>query len=270
MSMKVLLVVATGAHQGKVIPITGPQFLIGRDPQCHLRPASQAVSKQHCGVMIRDGKVYLKDYGSTNGTVVNDAIVQGEERQLTNNDSVKVGPLDFTIRIEAATAPPDGTPLPDMNPEARAALAAVKAATAGTPPKPSAGTPTPTPKAPPAKPSTGSKESPALKPGSKESAALKTGPKESPAPPTAAAPDTPASTDEEHDRIAAMLLGLADGDVPQGSTVVDMPAVTAGANPGDQSAAAKLDEKDAKKMPTREDTSSAASEILRKYMRRPK
>ncbi|HEY3789102.1 MAG TPA: FHA domain-containing protein, partial [Urbifossiella sp.] len=65
--MKVSLVVATGAHQGKVVPIVGTQFLIGRDPQCQLRPASQAVSKQHCAVILRDGKVYLKDFGSTNG-----------------------------------------------------------------------------------------------------------------------------------------------------------------------------------------------------------
>ena len=40
--MKVNLVVATGVHQGKVIPILGTEFLIGRDPQCQLRPASQA------------------------------------------------------------------------------------------------------------------------------------------------------------------------------------------------------------------------------------
>src|SRR4051812_2979685 len=66
-SMKVSLVVASGVHQGKAIPIAVPQFLIGRDPQCHLRPASQAVSKQHCAVVVRDGQVYLKDFGSTNG-----------------------------------------------------------------------------------------------------------------------------------------------------------------------------------------------------------
>jgi hypothetical protein len=50
-----------------------------------------------------------------------------------------------------------------------------------------------------------------------------------------------------------------------------MPAVgpgQPGAAPGDAAAA---DKKDAKKQtPTREDTSNAASEILRKYMRRPK
>src|SRR5947207_7238149 len=98
--MKVSLVVAAGSHEGRQIPLTGPQFLIGRDPQCQLRPASQAVSKQHCAVIVRDGKVYLQDFGSTNGTVVNDGVVKGEERQLKNNDSVKIGPLDFTVRIE--------------------------------------------------------------------------------------------------------------------------------------------------------------------------
>ncbi|HEX4607682.1 MAG TPA: FHA domain-containing protein, partial [Urbifossiella sp.] len=58
MPMKVSLVVASGVHQGKAIPIVGPQFIIGRDPTCQLRPASQAVSKQHCAVLVRDGKVY--------------------------------------------------------------------------------------------------------------------------------------------------------------------------------------------------------------------
>ena len=77
--MKVSLVVASGSHAGRAIPLTGPQFLIGRDPQCQLRPASQAISKLHCAVVIRDGKVYLKDYGSTNGTTVNDALVQDTE-----------------------------------------------------------------------------------------------------------------------------------------------------------------------------------------------
>ncbi|MBX9584169.1 MAG: FHA domain-containing protein, partial [Gemmataceae bacterium] len=126
--MKVSLVVASGVHQGRVIAIVGPQFLIGRDPECQLRPASQAVSKRHCAVVVRDGEVFLKDYGSTNGTVLNDVIVQDEERPLSNNDSVKIGPLDFTVRIEPAAVKPDGTPLPDLNPETAAALAAVKAA----------------------------------------------------------------------------------------------------------------------------------------------
>ena len=38
--MKISLVVAQGVHTGKVIPVTAAEFVIGRDPQCHLRPAS--------------------------------------------------------------------------------------------------------------------------------------------------------------------------------------------------------------------------------------
>ena len=77
--MKVSLVVASGAHEGKVIPLTGAQFLIGRDQQCNLRPASPAISKLHCAVLIRDGKVHVKDFGSTNGTLVNGALIQATE-----------------------------------------------------------------------------------------------------------------------------------------------------------------------------------------------
>ena len=131
--MKVSLIVATGAHYGKVIPITGPQFLIGRDAQCHLRPASQAISKRHCGVLIRDGKVYVRDYGSTNGTVVNDETIQDAEVLVESGASLKIGPLDFTVQVEKTAIHPDGTPLPS-SPETAAALAAVTAA-AGTAPK---------------------------------------------------------------------------------------------------------------------------------------
>jgi predicted component of type VI protein secretion system len=225
--MKVSLVVASGVHQGKVVPIVGPQFLVGRDPQCQLRPASQAVSKQHCAVIVRDGSVYLKDFGSTNGTILNEAVVQNEERLLTNNDSVKIGPLDFLVRIEADVPKQDGTPLPDINPEAARALAAVKAVSK---PAPASQSPTPSP----------------------------------------SSLQTPASSeDAEHDRLAAMLLGLDDGEVPGGSTVVDVPAAAVEAGVGTEKPGEKPAEKKGA-VPTREDTSNAASEILRKYMRRPR
>ena len=275
--MKVSLVVASGAHQGKVVPIVGSQFVIGRDPQCHLRPASQAVSKQHCAIIIRQGNVYLKDFGSTNGSVLNDVLVKDEERLLKNNDSLKVGPLDFTVRIELSTLLTDGTPLPDMSPETAAALAAVKAASAAPIPLAGSRDATPNPKAPPrpapatqggSKPSpalnTGSKESPALKAGSKESPALKADTKDA-ATATQKAAAASHSGNEENDRLAAMLLGLDDEEVPGGSTVVDIPVVGAETT---KETTAKPEEK--KPAPVKEDTSTAASDLLRKYMRRPK
>ncbi len=258
--MKVSLVVASGVHQGKAIPIVGSQFLIGRDPVCQLRPASQAVSKQHCAVLIRDGKVYVRDMGSTNGTILNEVTLKEEEREVKPNDSLKVGPLDFTVRIEATVPKEDGTPLPERNAETAAALAAVKAATAAAAasPAPPARNATPNPaKAAGSKPGTG--PAPALT-GSKEQKALSDS-----KPPK----DAAATEQEEHDRLAAMLLGMDDGpaDVPGGSTVVDIPveALTGGdaGKSGDKAAAKKPDE-------TKQDTANAASDLLRKYMRRPK
>jgi predicted component of type VI protein secretion system len=110
--MKLSLVVLTpGKTEGKVIPITLSQFVIGRDPQCHLRPASAVISKRHCAVLVRDGKVYLRDFDSTNGTFVNDQQVKGEV-EVKNDDRLKVGPLLFGLRVEMTTPPPVNRPTP--------------------------------------------------------------------------------------------------------------------------------------------------------------
>jgi pSer/pThr/pTyr-binding forkhead associated (FHA) protein len=120
--MKLSLVVEGGVHSGKAIPITLPQFVIGRDAQCQLRPASAAISKRHCAILVRGSQVFVRDFGSTNGTFVNGELVQGEV-ELHNNDKLKVGPLEFIVALEVATAPKAAT-----KPVAAAAEAKTKAA----------------------------------------------------------------------------------------------------------------------------------------------
>jgi pSer/pThr/pTyr-binding forkhead associated (FHA) protein len=120
--MKLSLVVLTpGKTEGKVIPITLSQFVIGRDPQCHLRPASAVISKRHCALLVRDGKVFLRDFESTNGTFLNDQPVKGEV-EARNEDRLKVGPLLFGVRVEATASPPVNrpTPTPSVNKPAAA------------------------------------------------------------------------------------------------------------------------------------------------------
>ena len=102
--MKLRLVVVGGVHDGKAIPINLPQFVIGRDAQCQLRPASPAISKRHCAILVRGSQVFVRDFGSTNGTFVNGELVQGET-ELHNGDKLKVGPLEFGVGLEMATAP---------------------------------------------------------------------------------------------------------------------------------------------------------------------
>lgn len=109
--MKFTLVVADGVHKGKVIPVPLPQFLIGRDPQCHLRPASAAISKRHCALLIRGTKVFVRDFRSTNGTFVNGQQI-GNEQELHDGDELKLGPLLFRVKLETAVAVNEPTPRP--------------------------------------------------------------------------------------------------------------------------------------------------------------
>jgi len=249
MTMKISLVVASGVHEGKVIPITVDPFLIGRDPQCQLRPASQAVSKQHCAIRIRENQVFLQDFGSTNGTVVNEKVLRDSERAISHNDRVKVGPLDFMIRIESTAVHKalGSTPSEAIRRKSEEALASVKAvaetatASALVGATPARMTPAPKPAAKPAPP-----KPPARKPMGEPS----------------------------NDEIAAMLLGLSDDDssdkVPDGSTVMEAPILP----PGDAPPPSTLQSGSTKHVPakaaSREETSSAASEILRKMLRRPR
>ena len=108
--MKLSLVVMTaGKSKGQAIPINLPQFIIGRDPQCNLRPASAVISKRHCAVLVKEGNVFVRDFDSTNGTFVNDVPVKGEA-PLKHDDILKLGPLEFKVAIVAKPAGSPPTP----------------------------------------------------------------------------------------------------------------------------------------------------------------
>jgi hypothetical protein len=98
--MKVSLVVKSpGKMENKAIPVPGSQFLIGRDPQCHLRPSNPLISHRHCALLLRGEKLFIRDLVSTNGTSVNDQQVQGEI-ELKNGDKIALGPLLFSVMLE--------------------------------------------------------------------------------------------------------------------------------------------------------------------------
>jgi predicted component of type VI protein secretion system len=98
--MKFSLVVISGATTGKEIPIRLPEFIIGRDPECHLRPASAMISKKHCAFVIDGERVLFKDFGSTNGSFINDVKVE-RNTYLQDGDVVKFGPLTFKAKMQA-------------------------------------------------------------------------------------------------------------------------------------------------------------------------
>jgi predicted component of type VI protein secretion system len=112
-----------GKQEGKTLEVRLTQFVIGRDPQCHLRPASPMISKRHCALVQRDGKAFLRDFGSTNGTFLNDEQVTGEV-ELKDDDRLKVGPLLFTVKMEVSPPVNRPTPAPATRPPEKKAAAA--------------------------------------------------------------------------------------------------------------------------------------------------
>ena len=87
--MDVKLKVVSGSNAGREIKIPIPRFLIGRGEDCHLRPKSDLISRQHCAILIEANKVSIQDL-SKNGTFVNEERVNGQ-RELKPGDKVRIG-----------------------------------------------------------------------------------------------------------------------------------------------------------------------------------
>ena len=99
--MDVKLVVLSGKHPGQEIAVQGPEFLVGRAPECKLRPNSDMVSRRHCMISIAEGRATIRDLGSRNGTIVNDQKITGEH-ELRTGDKIKIGPLEFEVQLSTS------------------------------------------------------------------------------------------------------------------------------------------------------------------------
>ena len=97
--MKIRLKVLKGSNAGKEVKIPTPECVIGRSSECHLRPKSDAISRRHCAIVVENGNVKLRDFGSKNGTYLNDHRVEGE-LVLKSGDKLQVGPLSFEVMID--------------------------------------------------------------------------------------------------------------------------------------------------------------------------
>src|SRR5947208_578918 len=102
--MDVEFLVVEGQPRGKALHFPPGEFLFGRGPECHVRPNSDWVSRQHCLLRVTAETASLRDLGSRNGTLVNGVRIV-EECNLSHGDLVEVGPLVFEVQLDP-TLPP--------------------------------------------------------------------------------------------------------------------------------------------------------------------
>lgn len=90
------LIVGSGKHQGKRLTLPDTEVVIGRDEDCHVRLATNDVSRRHCALRPTAQGLMVRDLESRNGTFVNELPIRGETL-LKPGDTLRVGPLQLVV-----------------------------------------------------------------------------------------------------------------------------------------------------------------------------
>ena len=88
-----VLIYPNGSMMGKRYPLEKKEVHIGRTSDCDIVVDMDSVSRRHATLKRDDEVVHIADLGSTNGTYVNNALV--EYRELCDGDQVKIGNAIF-------------------------------------------------------------------------------------------------------------------------------------------------------------------------------
>jgi predicted component of type VI protein secretion system len=83
-----------------VLVITRLPWIIGRSATCDSQIEHPLVSRRHCGLFQRGGEVWVRDYGSQNGTRLNGEWLT-EPRPLREGDQLEVACLPFLIQLSS-------------------------------------------------------------------------------------------------------------------------------------------------------------------------
>ncbi len=81
-------------RSGKRIELMGVEITIGRASSNTIRLTHPSVSKRHAKIIYHNGRYWLQDLRSTNGTEVNGKRIRGERVPLTNRAVIRFGLMD--------------------------------------------------------------------------------------------------------------------------------------------------------------------------------
>jgi putative ABC transport system ATP-binding protein len=95
------LIVETGETAGRVITLDADEFSLGRTSDNDLQLKDTKVSRHHALIQRRGDRLVLVDLGSSNGTFVNDALVQGEV-MLEDDATIRMGNSILRVRLPSA------------------------------------------------------------------------------------------------------------------------------------------------------------------------
>ncbi|MBV8065490.1 MAG: zinc-ribbon and FHA domain-containing protein [Actinobacteria bacterium] len=90
-----LVVRSGGGRAGETFTPQGARTTIGRSPDCPVFLDDVTVSRKHAVLVEREGKWFVEDQGSLNGTFVNRRRVESAE--LSDGDELQIGKYRLTF-----------------------------------------------------------------------------------------------------------------------------------------------------------------------------
>jgi pSer/pThr/pTyr-binding forkhead associated (FHA) protein len=94
--MNYILQVVRGRSASTTLKLTEGVTSIGRHDDCTIRIKSSQVSRRHCEIVDADGKLTIRDLGSSNGTFVNGKRINGQQA-LKPGDEVALGAVTLQV-----------------------------------------------------------------------------------------------------------------------------------------------------------------------------
>jgi CheY-like chemotaxis protein len=94
-----------GDDFASVIAVNRFPCVVGRHPDCDYRINNPLISRQHCAFSLRNGRVWVEDLQSRNGTRLNGEPLQGA-RPLEDGDLLDLGHLPFGVRLPGSRREP--------------------------------------------------------------------------------------------------------------------------------------------------------------------
>lgn len=111
--MDVRFVIVAPASRKAVHAVRLP-VLVGRSDEAKFRVQQDSVSRRHCEFFLKDEAVFVRDLGSTNGTLVNGERIPSSVATAVPPDAeVRVGGIVFRVEYESTAAPAPAAPRGD-------------------------------------------------------------------------------------------------------------------------------------------------------------
>ena len=85
-----------GLTPGQLFPLEHESAVMGRHPDCDIVLDVKAVSRQHVKIVQAEGRYFVEDLNSRNGTFLNEQLVEGRQ-PLLNGDELRVCDLVFAF-----------------------------------------------------------------------------------------------------------------------------------------------------------------------------